>query len=342
MTCPAIVCHAPYYNKGMEPMELDLFKVCPVCAGEYRLEIERCADCDVPLVDPEQIALRDARELPLSSGLLTLRTAPISAALALAADLDRERIRYRIDRRRAREERLLTVCVRRQDWQAAQAVDAAHEWIEEPDEPEGPEEEEEAADYKVCPHCGGEYRLDAVLCADCGVELVFPEELDEAPEDAPVDPDLDLPPALPFAGPLHKLAPSDDLICICCRPLGPLETLSGELDNAGIAHCLERLLSKRGAACLYVLPADSDAAAAIDARLWSAPVFDNSPELRAELTACPACGTPHALDAIECRGCGLVVGGDREILDQTCARCGAVIGFATSNCPNCGVAMPEM
>jgi ribosomal protein L40E len=320
----------------MEPMELDLFKVCPVCAGEYRLEIERCADCDVPLVDPEQLALRDARELPLSSGLVALRSASIPWALALAADLNRQSIRYRIDRRHAREDGLLTVCVRRQDWKAAQAVDAARERIEAPDEPE---REDEAADYKVCPRCDGEYRLDAAICADCGIELVFPGDLSEDWAEELADPEPD-PPSLPFAGPLHKLSPSDDLVCICCRHLRSLVVLSGALDDAGIAHCLEALRSKKGAACLYVRPIDGDAAAEIDARLVSEPLVLDDPELRAELTVCPACGASHALGATECRDCGLVVGGTPDVVDRTCARCGAVIGFATPTCPNCGVALP--
>jgi len=321
-------------------MDLDYFKVCPVCAGEYRLEIERCADCDVPLVDPEQIALRDARELPLTSGLMALRSAPIAWALALAADLNRKSIRYRIDRRRAREDGLLTVCVRQQDWKAAKAVDEARARREAPGEPE---REEEAADYKVCPRCDGEYRPDATICADCGVELVFPADLSEDWEEPPADLDLDLPPALPFAGPLRKLPPSDDLVCLCCRPLSAIEVLSGALDDAGIAHRLEPLLAKRKseAACLYVLAADGDAAAAVEAELGKRSLVGDDPEIRAELTVCPACGTPHPLGAIECRGCGLVVGGGSELLDRTCSRCGAVIGFDTPSCPNCGAAMPE-
>ncbi len=319
-------------------MDLDLYKVCPVCAGEYRPEIELCADCDVPLVDPEQIARRDARELPLSSGLVALRSASIPWSLALAADLDRQSIRYRIDRRRAGEDGLLTVCVRRQDWKAAQAVDATRARIEAPDEPE---KEEEAADYKVCPRCDGEYRLDAEICADCGVELVFPADLSEDWEEEPADHDPD-PPSLPFAGPLHKLSPSDDLVCICCRHLRSLVLLSGALDDAGIAHCLEPLRSKRGAACLYVRPIDGDAAAEIDARLESAPLIEDDPDLRAELTVCPACETPHALGATECRGCGLVLGGTPDTVDRTCSRCGAVIGFDAPSCPNCGVALPRV
>jgi predicted amidophosphoribosyltransferase len=327
-------------------MERDYFKVCPECAGEYRLEIERCADCGVPLVDPEWIAVRDARELPLSSRLMALRTAPVAWALALAADLDRERIRYRIDRRRALEDGLLTVCVLREDRQAARSVDKARERIEAPGEPEEGTEElgllEESASYKVCPRCGGEYRLDIERCADCEVDLVFPAEAEETLLEAEPDlePDLDLPLEVPFVSPLHTLTLDDDLVCVCCRYLGALQALSGALNDAGIAHCLDPLQSRKGAACLFVLPADGDAAAAIDAGLWNAPLLDDDPELRAELTVCPACGTPHALGVTECRGCGLVLGGGPGIVDQTCSRCGAVIGFKAPSCPNCGAALP--
>ncbi|HEX3531870.1 MAG TPA: hypothetical protein VH988_32835 [Thermoanaerobaculia bacterium] len=335
-------------------MDLEYFKVCPVCGGEYRLEIERCADCDVPLVDPEQLALRDARELPLTSGLRALRSAPISWALALAADLNRESIRYRIDRRRVQEDGLLTVCVRQQDWKAALAVDEARARIEASgDLEEDPEETDlpaEEPSHKVCPRCGGEYRLGIERCADCGVELVFPAELSEDAEEEPAEADLDFALEVPFAAPLHSLEPSDDLVCVCCRYLRALQALSRALDDAGIAHCLEPLRSTKTwrrsrrseAACLYVLPADGDAAAAIDAGLGSVPLVEDDPNLRAELTVCPACGTPHALGVTECRGCGLVLGGAVDAVDRTCSRCGAVIGFATPSCPNCEAALPEM
>lgn len=325
-------------------IEQELYKVCPECAGEYRPDVERCHDCGVALVHPEEIAARDARELRASPGLVALRTAPIDWARALAADLDRGGIRYRVDRRQARREGLLTVYVRRQDREAAAATDAARERIEEPSGGEtaaaaGPAHA--APDYKVCPRCGGEYRLEIERCVDCGIELVFPGEegtgegeAEAAEEWVEEDPAA----ALPYTGPLHELPPSDDLVCICCAHAGPLQALSQELDEAGIAHRLEPApfgMSEVG--CLYVLQRDGDAAAAIDAGQGRVPLDD--PELQAELSTCPVCGAAHSLEARECPGCGLGLSG--PILEAACSRCGAVVRVAAASCPNCAAALAE-
>src|SRR5206468_1441391 len=99
---------------------------------------------------------------------------------------------YSIDRRQARSEGLLTLYVRRQDRATAEALDAARERIEGPLDSEEEEAIEEPSNvapfralpvtHKVCPRCGGEYRLDAESCADCGDRLVYPEEAEAAAE----------------------------------------------------------------------------------------------------------------------------------------------------------------
>jgi ribosomal protein L40E len=326
----------------MMDQEQDFYKVCPECAGEYRPDVERCADCGVPLVHPEEIAFRDARELPLSGGLVALRTAPIAWVRALAQDLAGKAIPYGVDRRKARSEGLLTLYVRRQDQAMAKAVDEARARIEAPLVPE--EEEaiegpasgmpfgEEGVDYKVCLRCGGEYRLDAERCADCGGELMIPTvALQDLPESKA---------GLYFAGPRHLLPPSDDLVCVCCRPAKSLQSLSRKLDASGIAHRLEPAPYSGSVhdGCLYVLPADGDAAAAIDAERGLIPLEDVA---SAELTVCPACGTPHPLSALECSECGLGLGSETTVLDPACPRCGAVVGTGGARCPNCGTALPR-
>ena len=325
-------------------IDQDLHKVCPVCGGEYRFDVERCADCGVPLVHPQEIALRDARELPRSPVLVPLRTAPIDWVQALAGDLERQGIRYRIDRRRAREEGLLTLHVRRQDWQAAKEMDEARARIEEPSRPENVIEpralRQEVPSYKVCPQCGGEYRLDIERCADCGTVLVLPaegmtgeeeEEADERPQ-----PGSGLVEAPPFDGPLHELPPSDDLVCVSCRYVNTLHQLSQALDEAGIFHRLEPApYGSREVGCLLVLPADADAAADIDDGFTGPPLDGDDPP--AELTVCPACGATHSLNAKECGVCGLGFGSE-GLLASTCYRCGAAVWLTASRCPNCGVA----
>jgi ribosomal protein L40E len=199
--------------------------------------------------------------------------------------------------------------------------------------------------YKVCPECAGEYRPDVERCADCGVELVFPEEATDAAE---VEADR-------TSGPRNELPPSDDLVCVCCRSSRALLHLSRELDRAEIAHRIE--VASHGSSvnmgtgggsgtsitffgCLYVLPADGDAAAAIDAELFGGkPVEDSD---LAELTVCPACGTPRPPGALECSECGLVLGSDADAIesDPICPRCGAVVSTGRAHCPNCGAALP--
>lgn len=334
--------------------------MCPECAGEFRPDVERCSDCGVPLVFPEEIAARDARELRPSPCLIMLRTAPIAWVRNLAADLEKQGIPYRIDRRRAREDGLLTLSVRSQDRQKAKAVDEARERIEDPDglaavdqeQEDDAEPSREAATYKVCPRCGGEYRLEAESCADCGCALVFADEelaADEEAEDETagsdgreetwheVDPDFVE--NLPYSGVVYELPPSDDLVCICCRSASRVQRVSQALDQAQISHRLDPApYGSRGVNCLYVLPTDGDRAASIDDALWSAPLDGSAVE---ELSSCPACGKPHPPGARECSGCGLILGAGPGI-DTSCTRCGAVIGVDVLHCPNCAAEMPRI
>lgn len=317
-------------------IDQDLHKVCPVCDGEYRYDIERCADCGVPLVHPQEIALRDARELPPSPVLVLLCSAPIDWVQALAGDLERQGVRYRIDRRRAREEGLLTLYVRRQDWQAAKEVDEERARIEEPSLPEDitePRElRQEAPSYKVCPQCGGEYRLDIERCADCGTWLVLPAngtaEEEEAAELLEMDPAFEG--AVLFTGPRYELPPSDDLVCLCCRYVSSLRQLSLALDEAKISHRLEPApYGPPNIGCILVLPADADTAEEIDNGL-SSPTLEG-PALFSALS--------QSLEDQEIRDEGLDLGSE-GLLASTCRRCGATLWLTASRCPNCGVALP--
>jgi hypothetical protein len=336
----------------------DRYQVCPECAGEYRIEIERCADCDIPLTSPEEIAHRNARELLLVSGLHALRTAPIPWVRALAADLAAEGIPYGVDRSQARSEGLLTLFVRRADRGAAAVVDAARARTEAPlyleeDEIEGEAEEpsnvtpfpREPADHKICPQCGGEYRLEIETCADCGVPLVFPGD---APVEAVVKGRSGERYEGPISGggapvtlPIFALPQSDDLVCISCRPAPALSFLSRKLDAAGVPHRIDPASYGRNPeiGCLYTLPEDGDAAAAVDAEHFGGSPVDEVD--LAELAICPACGTENPPEILECGGCGLRLGAEAVVVDPTCERCGAVVATeAGSRCPNCGARLP--
>ena len=322
-------------------MDEDLYKVCPECGGEYQHTVEFCVDCGVPLVFPEEIAARDARELSLSPGLVRVRTAPILWVRALAADLDRAGIPYAIDRRKARETGLLGLFVHRRDHEAAVALDGARARIDPLPEAEDPaaahgeeeEEDEDVAepDYKVCPQCGGEYRLEIGRCADCGVELVWPGEVEREAERAEAEmPDLDLREREEMARsflqepPRHELPASDELVCLCCVSFTSLADLSARLDAAGLGHRIERGPFEKTStrACLYLLPKDCDAAE----RLWG------SAEPPAAVRVCPACGVSLLREASACPGCGL----EFPNPEAACPRCGAVVTGWSTGCPNCG------
>src|SRR3954462_1323864 len=146
----------------MKMTDDDPCKVCPECGGEYQLTANVCVDCGVPLVLPGEIAERKARELPLRPSLVLVRTAPILWIRALATDLEGAGIPYAIDRRKARDEGLLSLYVKRDDHEAAAALDGARleiDPLEMDDEPTAGEREEDVSeedeeDYKVCPQCG--------------------------------------------------------------------------------------------------------------------------------------------------------------------------------------------
>jgi hypothetical protein len=325
----------------------DPYKVCPECGGEYQDTAAVCADCEVPLVLPEQIEERDARELPLTSRLVLLCTAPIQWIRALAADLAQAGIGYAIDRRKARSDRLLSLYVRREDRQAAVVLDATRMRIDPLETELEPEEElrEDVApepDHMVCPKCGGEYRLEILRCPDCDVDLKTAlterqaaEEPEELYDELPTEEEEQSAFVMPLP-PRHEIPASDDLVCLCCGALSELAGLWPALDDAGIGQRIESAPYKRNTAdcCLYLRPEDCDAAE----RIWKAvsPTDESSaPEER----TCPACGASLLTKAPDCPDCGLSI---TFAADASCTHCGAIaIGLAGRLCPNCGVAVAE-
>jgi predicted amidophosphoribosyltransferase len=323
-------------------MNEDPYKVCPECGGEYQYTIATCVDCGMPLVFPEEISRRDARELPLSPGLVRLRTAPILWVRALAADLERAGIPHAVDRRRAREEGVLSLYVRRRDREAAAALDALYGPAEAPESApkvEARRDVDEPA-FKVCPECGGEYRPEIERCADCGILLVEPAEDDlsndeEGDADDRRDDGEDLPAELAAFSfpepPRHELPASDDLVCLYCAHFSFLGELSAALDGAGIAHRIERgpyeRLKER--ACLYLRPMDCDTAERL--------MKEAGDEAPGEERACPACGAALPHRAANCPACGLGLY-EPEV---ACPHCGAIVASWSAGCPNCGLAIGE-
>jgi hypothetical protein len=329
-------------------MNAELYKVCPECGGEFQPTVASCADCGVPLVLPEEIAFRDARELPLMPGLAHLRTAPIGWARALAAELTRAGIPYAVDRRAAREEGVLRIYVPRSDLGQASALDAARRRIDpldiddEPPARSARDARRPEPAYKVCPQCGGEYRPEIARCADCGVGLVDPDDLEETADDRSEEPeeirDGEDEPSFSLAPPRHELPESDDLVCLCWGSVDSLGMLSVVLDEAGIGHRIDRSRHqwRPDQACLYLRPEDCPAAE----RIMEAPEAsaDEINALEAETRDCAACGASLPRGAATCPDCGLGLGMIPETV--SCPRCGAVGGYESWGCPNCGAVLP--
>jgi predicted amidophosphoribosyltransferase len=327
-------------------MNEEPFKVCPECGGEFQHRVALCADCGVPLAFPEEIAARDARELRLMPGLAHLRTAPILWARALAADLARADIPYAVDRRAAREEGVLRIFVPEWELGKAGALDAARRRIDPLDTDEPParsarDERGPEPAYKVCPQCGGEYRLEIARCADCGVGLVDPGEMEETEDDFSNQEEVirDGEHAL-LAPPRHEIPESDDLVCLCWGSVESLGLLSVVLDEAGIGHRLDRGPHQwhPDQACLYLRPEDCHAAE----RMMEGPEAsaDEIDAVEAEAMGCPACGASLPAGASACPDCGLAL--NRQLgLTVRCPRCGAAGSYQSGGCPNCGAALRE-
>jgi predicted amidophosphoribosyltransferase len=181
-------------------MQGDLVKLCPQCGSEYQMWVERCPDCDTPLVhgvEGQGAEVRaegpGAEERPIiPPECVHLRTAAVDWLQRLSEDLDEAGIRHWATPPAWRRNPSLFVLP--EDWDAAFAVDRERYAIEVPgveDEEARPQRKarprrrEPSADdleIKVCPSCGGEYQLTAETCVDCGVPLVRPWDLDSARE----------------------------------------------------------------------------------------------------------------------------------------------------------------
>jgi predicted amidophosphoribosyltransferase len=181
-------------------MQGDLVKLCPQCGSEYQMWVERCLDCDAALVHgregqgldirPEGLTVEEAPAIP--PGCVHLRTAPVDWIRRLSEDLDEAGIRHWTTPPAWRLDPGLYVLP--DDHEAAARVDRARYAVEVPEvaleeaRPQRPVRRREPSDdldVKVCPSCGAEYQLWAETCADCGVPLVRPWDLESARESEP-------------------------------------------------------------------------------------------------------------------------------------------------------------
>jgi len=220
-------------------MQNDLVKLCPQCGSEFQLWVERCLDCGASLVHglegqgagsggrPAKLDVEEKPAIP-SEGV-HLRTAAVGWIGRLSEDLDDAGIRHWVTPPAWRRDPSLYVLP--SDQETAAVIDLARYAIEVPEVAEGdarpqpplrPQRQDPSSDdldVKICPRCGGEYQLWAETCADCGVPLVRPWDLDAARKSAatrivtPGLADLDDPGACPACG---ERLPEGALECAGC------------------------------------------------------------------------------------------------------------------------------
>lgn len=181
-------------------MQHDLVKLCPQCGSEFQMWVERCLDCGATLVHglagqgaaeagrhPNQVEVEEQPAIPPEC--IHLRSAAVGWIRRLSEDLDDAGIRHWVTPPEWRRDPSLFILP--SDQEAATRIDQTRYGIEVPDvvagdaRPRPPvrrrrEPSADDLDVKLCPSCGGEYQLWAETCADCGVPLVRPWDLDSA------------------------------------------------------------------------------------------------------------------------------------------------------------------
>jgi predicted RNA-binding Zn-ribbon protein involved in translation (DUF1610 family) len=154
-------------------------KVCPQCGDVYRPGVERCADCGVALVHPEELTGDAGPELPPATELVAIRIAGIAWLRAFSDALSEAGVPHRIDsppesvenaslQRRAHDQGL-AVYVRPQDRERALAADAAFVRSQLPDLEGELQGEAPASESEDCPACGAHLDERATECPDCGL-----------------------------------------------------------------------------------------------------------------------------------------------------------------------------
>lgn len=158
-----------------------LFKVCPECRVEYRLDAEVCADCRVPLVHAEAAPPEEDLEgFPPASQLECVRVAPVAWMEALARGLRERGVTLRVERARAEDApegqradvfgdiaQLFGLYVRSEHLELARELDASIAAQLVPDEAEALEEGE----VEACPACGAALAANVLECVDCGLSF---------------------------------------------------------------------------------------------------------------------------------------------------------------------------
>jgi len=157
------------------------YLICPECHVEHTRSATRCADCDVALVTPDEVAAAEAEiaAFPPASELDCVRVAPLAWIRALSEGLEQDGVAHRVEP--ASEDdapdgqdasifggaQLFGLYVPRDDAAVARELDRSIAVQLLPDEALPLAAGEDAR----CPACGSALAPDAVECGDCGLRL---------------------------------------------------------------------------------------------------------------------------------------------------------------------------
>jgi hypothetical protein len=160
---------------------LTAYRFCPVCRSEYTRVATRCLDCDVDLVEADELPPEgeQAEAFPPASELECVRVAPIDWIRALSGALQQGGVPHRVEPASAGEApegqrpdvfgdaQLFGLYVECEQVPPAREVDALIAARLLPEEAPALAEGEE----ETCPACGTALTPDAIECPDCGLSF---------------------------------------------------------------------------------------------------------------------------------------------------------------------------
>ena len=160
-------------------------KRCPSCGGEFFASVTECADCEVPLVSPEEYGRGKrsaAGSLDPAAGTVVVREGQKEWIEELAEVLRSSGVACRIGLAPGCSPggcgTTYRILVMEEDYRTALAVVETYYRDMYPELAEAQAGMSEGA----CPACGHKAGMDAPVCPECGLVLVM-EEKDSAQED---------------------------------------------------------------------------------------------------------------------------------------------------------------
>jgi hypothetical protein len=156
------------------------YKYCPSCREEYRHDFDRCADCDVALVSPDQLADASSPQFPEATEMMLLSHGARAWVEILAKKLREAGVAYRMesladlfDKGLLKTETRPTgegIFVQPEHFPQANEIASQHvqEDLATISEDAGVHE----TDENSCPACGHSLAPQDEECSDCGLSFL--------------------------------------------------------------------------------------------------------------------------------------------------------------------------